>query len=148
MSDLYCLNCDRALPADADPEYAVCLSCYRSDSYEHNTERMAESLRGMGWTAEAVGLSGGFVGVILSTDDDESDVLVSAPGFADEGSDPWAVQPACQSHPAYGIDVALIPWEADGAWLPMAQRISTAAILVAKYGPHACPDCPTVPVRP
>lgn len=143
---LRCLNCDRPLPIDADPEYAVCYVCHLEESgeaaYAEAHERMAFNLRTMGWTdARVVGMGGGTLAILLPADDDETDVLISGPGYFDSLSEAWLVRPACQSHPEY--DAAgdqPYPW-AD-TFEHTAQGISLRAITQAKYGPHDCPDCP------
>lgn len=141
---LFCLNCDRALLMDADPEYAVCYVCQMDDDpqgYENANRRMRDALAGMGWDARVVSLAGGVLGIVLLTDDDETTVLVSLPGhFEGVAEGDIYVRPECQSHPEY--DAASdqpYPW-AD-TFEHTAQGVSLRAITQAKYGPHACPDC-------
>lgn len=141
---MLCLNCDRPLPIDADPECAVCYVCRlgeSGDGFEKSHDRMSAALRSMGWaTARVEPMGGGTLGIIIRTDDDETDVLVSGPGYFDSLADEWLVRPVCQSHPEYDAASALpIGWA--HTFDATAQAVSRRAILVAKYGPHACPDC-------
>ena len=119
-------------------------------TYRARTSAMRDALASMGWDATVEDMAGGFWGVVLRTDDDETDVLVSAPEFtreeceaegwsADEGG-MWLVRPFCQSHPEYDAASDLPIADEATPWAT-AQAVSRRAILVAKYGPHACPDC-------
>lgn len=133
-------------PVGTDPEYAVCYVCHleeSGDGYERAHAMMAEALRVAGWeSARVVGMGGGTLGVLLLTDDDETDVLISGPGYFDSLSDAWLVRPACQSHPEHDAASALpYPW--GPTFEHTAQGISLRAITQAKYGPHACDDCPS-----
>ena len=110
-----------------------------SDTYRETHETMADALRACGWTATVVGMGGGALGIMLPTDDDETDVLVSGPGWYDD-EDTWLVRPACQSHPEYD-EASARPIPSAHDLRTTAQRLSLAAITQAKYGPHACPDC-------
>ena len=119
-------------------------------TYAARTSAMRDALASMGWSATVEEMAGGFLGVVLRTDDDETDILVSAPeftaaeceaeGWSAEESDGWLVRPFCQSHPEYD-DASALPIEDEPTLERTAQAVSRRAILVAKYGPHACPDC-------
>lgn len=127
----------------AETEGGTCRFCRWSgagahgkrDAYTVNTGRMAEALAALGWGASLAYLAGGCWGVVVRTDDDESDVLVAQQ--MDSLGAGWVVQPDCQSHPAYG-DALVVPWE---SWGTLPGAVSSAVYAVAKWGPHRCPYC-------
>jgi len=120
-------------------------------TYAARTSAMRDALEALGWSSATVeGMAGGFLGIVLRTDDDETDVLISAPEWtreeceredwsADE-ADGWLVRPFCQSHPEYD-EASALPYPDGPTFEHTVQEISLRAITQAKYGPHACPDC-------
>lgn len=122
-------------------------------TYRARTSAMRDALASLGWDATVEDMAGGFYGVVLRTDDDETDVLVSAPeftreeceaeGWSVEEAEAWLVRPACQAHPEYDEASARPLPSEDCGWEHLVQRISIAAITQAKFGPHDCPDCPS-----
>ena len=101
--------------------------------------RMTESLAALGWTTRTEYLAGGLWGTVVLTDDDEATTLVALDPDNDGGA--FYVGPDCQSHPAYGIDVLAVEQYGPEAWDSFIRRVSAAVYAVAKFGPHACPDC-------
>lgn len=112
-------------------------------SYEESTRAMAEALRALGWSSVRVeGFGGGTLAVVLEVEDDETPVMVSAPGWYDSESEPWLVRPLCQAHPEYDFPHYVSQY-APESWGTLAERVSLSARVVAKFGPHDCPDCPS-----
>lgn len=119
-------------------------------TYLARTRAMRDALASMGWDATVEDMAGGFYGIVLRTDDDETDVLISAPewtreeceaeGWSADEVEGWLVRPVCQSHPEYD-EASALPYPDGPTFEHTAQGISLRAITQAKYGPHACPDC-------
>lgn len=107
-----------------------------SDTRRAIAQLMAEKLRQRGWDATTEYLAGGLWGVIVWTDDDETNVLVAQdPDDIDSG---WIVSPECQQHPAYMDETLTLSW---GELSVLVQEVSIAVHVLARWGSHHCEHC-------